>query len=103
MNIIICGAGKVGFSISKQLSAQGHSITVVDQSSEFIQKMNDTAAFPLAPPEVKVGGDRGCRLPRCTTPTRITKFHTTYMAIDRMARPLVYPVIVSNQAEFQSG
>ena len=42
MNIIICGAGKVGFSISKQLSAQGHSITVIDQSSEFIQKINDT-------------------------------------------------------------
>ena len=42
MNIIICGAGRVGFSISKQLSAQGHSITVVDQSSEFIQKINDT-------------------------------------------------------------
>ena len=41
MNIIICGAGRVGFSISKQLSAQGHSITVVDQSSEFIQKIND--------------------------------------------------------------
>ena len=42
MNIIVCGAGRVGFSISKQLSAQGHSITVIDQSSEFIQKINDT-------------------------------------------------------------
>ncbi len=42
MNIIICGAGKVGFSISKQLSVQGHSITVVDQSSELIQKLNET-------------------------------------------------------------
>ena len=42
MNIIICGAGRVGFSISKQLSAQGHSITVIDQSSEFIQKVNET-------------------------------------------------------------
>ena len=42
MNIIICGAGKVGFSISKQLSAQGHSITVIDQSSEDIKKVNDT-------------------------------------------------------------
>ena len=42
MNIIICGAGRVGFSISKQLSAQGHSITVIDQSSEFIQKINET-------------------------------------------------------------
>ena len=41
MNIIICGAGKVGFSISKQLSAQGHSVTVIDQSSEDIKK-NDT-------------------------------------------------------------
>ena len=42
MNIIICGAGRVGSSISKQLSAQGHSITIIDQSSEFIQKINDT-------------------------------------------------------------
>ena len=42
MNIIICGAGRVGFSISKQLSAQGHSITVIDQSSDFIKKINDT-------------------------------------------------------------
>ena len=41
MNIIICGAGKVGFSISKQLSAQGHSVTVIDQSSEDIKKIND--------------------------------------------------------------
>jgi trk system potassium uptake protein TrkA len=42
MNIIICGAGRVGFSISKQLSAQDHSVTVIDQSSEFIQKINET-------------------------------------------------------------
>jgi len=42
MNIIICGAGRVGFAISRQLSVQGHSITVIDQSSEFIQKINDT-------------------------------------------------------------
>ena len=42
MNIIICGAGRVGFSISKQLSAQGHSLTVIDQSSDYIQKINDT-------------------------------------------------------------
>ncbi len=42
MNIIICGAGKVGISISKQLSAQAHSITVIDQSSEDIKKINET-------------------------------------------------------------
>jgi trk system potassium uptake protein TrkA len=42
MNIIICGAGKVGYSISKQLSTQGHSVTVIDQSSEDIKKINET-------------------------------------------------------------
>ena len=41
MNIIICGAGKVGFSISKQLSAQGHSVTVIDQSSDDIKNINN--------------------------------------------------------------
>ena len=41
MNIIICGAGKVGFSISKQLSSQGHSVTVIDQSPDDIKKIND--------------------------------------------------------------
>ena len=41
MNIIICGAGRVGFTIAKQLSEQSHSITVIDQSSEDIQKIND--------------------------------------------------------------
>tara|TARA_B100000902_G_scaffold375118_1_gene404784 strand:- start:1488 stop:2879 length:1392 start_codon:yes stop_codon:yes gene_type:complete len=42
MNIIICGAGRVGFTIAKQLSDQGHSITVIDQSSEDIQKIDET-------------------------------------------------------------
>jgi len=42
MNIIICGAGRVGFTIAKLLSEQGHSITLIDQSSEDIQKINDT-------------------------------------------------------------
>ena len=42
MNIIICGAGRVGFTIAKLLSDQGHSITIIDQSSEDIQKVNDS-------------------------------------------------------------
>ena len=42
MNIIVCGAGRVGFTISKLLSEQGHSITVIDQSSDDIQKINDS-------------------------------------------------------------
>ena len=41
MNIIVCGAGKVGYSISKQLSSHGHSVTAIDQSSEDIQKINE--------------------------------------------------------------
>ena len=42
MNIIICGAGRVGFTIAKLLSEQNHSITVIDQSSDDIQKINDS-------------------------------------------------------------
>tara|TARA_B100001121_G_scaffold308781_1_gene333722 strand:+ start:356 stop:1729 length:1374 start_codon:yes stop_codon:yes gene_type:complete len=42
MNIIICGAGRVGFTIAKLLSEQNHSITVIDQSSEDIQKIKDS-------------------------------------------------------------
>ena len=42
MNIIICGAGRVGSTIAKSLSAQKHSITIIDQSSDDIQKINDS-------------------------------------------------------------
>ena len=42
MNIIICGAGRVGFTIAKLLREQNHSITVIDQSSDDIQKINET-------------------------------------------------------------
>ena len=42
MNIIICGAGRVGFTISKILTEQNHSVTIIDQSSEDIQKINDS-------------------------------------------------------------
>ena len=42
MNIIICGAGRVGFTIAKLLTEQNHSVTVIDQSSEDIQKLNDS-------------------------------------------------------------
>ena len=42
MNIIICGAGRVGFTIAKLLTEQNHSITVIDQSGDDIQKINDS-------------------------------------------------------------
>ena len=41
MNIIICGAGRVGFAIAKILTEQTHSITIIDQSSEDIKKIDD--------------------------------------------------------------
>ena len=47
MNIIICGAGRVGFTIAKQLSEQGHSITVIDPSSEDIQKIDENNSYIL--------------------------------------------------------
>jgi len=42
MNIIICGAGRVGHTIAKLLIEQNHSITIIDQSSDDIQKINET-------------------------------------------------------------
>ena len=42
MNIIICGAGRVGYTISKLLTEQDHSVTIIDQSSDDIQKINES-------------------------------------------------------------
>ena len=42
MNIIICGAGRVGFTIAKLLIEQNHSITIIDQSSDDLQKINES-------------------------------------------------------------
>ena len=41
MNIIICGAGQVGFHIARYLSGEQIDVTVVDQSPELIGKIND--------------------------------------------------------------
>jgi trk system potassium uptake protein TrkA len=42
MRIIVCGAGQVGTSIARQLSMEGNDVTVIDQSVELIQMINDT-------------------------------------------------------------
>lgn len=42
MKIIICGAGQVGFQLSRRLSAEGHEVTVIDQSEALIRKISDT-------------------------------------------------------------
>ncbi len=40
MDIVICGAGKVGFSLAKYLSDRGNSVTVVDTNKELIDSIN---------------------------------------------------------------
>ena len=37
MNIVIIGAGKVGYSLAKQLSTEGHDVTVIDSSPDTIE------------------------------------------------------------------
>ena len=36
MNIVIAGAGKVGYSLAKQLSMKKHNVTIIDSSEERI-------------------------------------------------------------------
>ena len=40
MNIIICGAGRVGYGIAKTLSAENNSVTMVDLSPSLIQTIS---------------------------------------------------------------
>lgn len=42
MNIIIVGCGRVGRSIADQLNTEGHSITVIDENYEALEKVSDT-------------------------------------------------------------
>ncbi len=41
MKIIVCGAGQVGFSISRQLAMENNDVTVVDVSADLIRRIND--------------------------------------------------------------
>ena len=40
MKIIIIGAGKVGYSLAKQLSKENYSVTVIDSSEDTIDYIN---------------------------------------------------------------
>ena len=42
MNILVLGAGEVGFHIAMRLAAEGHDVAVVDCSKEQIQRVADT-------------------------------------------------------------
>lgn len=41
MEVIVCGAGRVGGEIAAYLSGEGNSVTVIDHSHERIEKLND--------------------------------------------------------------
>ena len=41
MKIIVCGAGKVGYSITRYLAEDGHDVTVIDQDEELIGEINE--------------------------------------------------------------
>ncbi len=42
LNIIIVGCGKVGATLTEQLSKEGHDITVIDKDSSAVQALSDT-------------------------------------------------------------
>ena len=41
MKIIICGAGRVGMSISEHLSTENNDITVIDSNSDALKKITE--------------------------------------------------------------
>lgn len=41
MNIIIVGAGKVGYALAEQLSRENHSLTIIDTSDEAYRRVSD--------------------------------------------------------------
>lgn len=42
MNIIVAGAGKVGFTLAQYLTREGHNVTVIDRNPERITLVNNT-------------------------------------------------------------
>jgi len=42
MKVIVCGAGRVGFNIAKQLAAEHIDVTVIDRSEELVRKISDS-------------------------------------------------------------
>ena len=42
MKVIVCGAGQVGYNIARHLSGEFNDVTVIDQSPDLVQRVNDT-------------------------------------------------------------
>ena len=42
MNIIICGAGEVGYSLAKYLSSDSMNVTLIDESTDRLEKISSS-------------------------------------------------------------
>jgi trk system potassium uptake protein TrkA len=42
MQVIVCGAGQVGLTIARHLAAENNRVTIIDKSTELIQKIGET-------------------------------------------------------------
>ncbi|MHC4268779.1 MAG: Trk system potassium transporter TrkA [Planctomycetota bacterium] len=42
MKVLIIGAGAVGFNIAKQLSKEGHDISIIDENSKLVKKISES-------------------------------------------------------------
>ena len=42
MNVLVCGAGQVGFNIARYLALENNDVTVIDQSPELIRRISDS-------------------------------------------------------------
>ncbi|MRX51536.1 Trk system potassium transporter TrkA [Paracoccus sp. S-4012] len=75
MKVIICGAGRVGWQIGRQLSAEGNDVTLIDIDPELIRRATDAldvkgvAGFASHPDVLDQAGARDCDLLVAVTPS----------------------------------
>lgn len=98
MNILVLGAGEVGFHIAMRLAAEGHDVAVVDSNKERIQRVADTmdvrtvcgnAAYPSV---LASAGAENCDLLIAATASDETNMlacqvaHSLFKVTTKMAR-----------------
>ncbi len=68
MKVIICGAGQVGYNLARYLATEQNDITIIDQSADLIQKINDNldvqaiTGFASQPDVLQQAGAANCDL-----------------------------------------
>lgn len=66
MQVIICGAGKVGRSIAQQLSRENNSVTIIDKNNTIIEELNNSTdvrgmvGYASHPSVLKAAGADDC-------------------------------------------